>query len=511
MRTSLRSLLVAVSTAVATLSPGFVGFTPRQVAAQDSIPWYGNLAQAQQVAQQQRRLLLVHFWNDNCPPCVGVERNVFSRPEVDRTLAAGFVPVKIKVDDQPELARRFRIDRWPTDVILTADGQELFRGVSPQDPIRYIAMLERAAGPARAAMNAAPPVVVVNTQPAGPGGPQAGFQAGNPAGPQPGGYSQPDSSGGYVGPTQPAPSFGGNPGGGSFMDRGLATRSAPQDAPTNVNYAPAGYDRAAPNQVNPGGFAPGAAAQAAPQPAPQFGGPSYGAPAAPPAPAQGTQYQGYGAPANAPQGSAPQGYAPTGGPGAVGGPTNNSFAPPPPGSNGPAFQGAVDPRETRNAWAQNAPGAMPPNQNVAAGQAGNIAPPADLQQAAQAAQGNPPLGIDGFCPVTLYSNKKWRKGDPRFGAIHRDRTYLFADAASRDQFLANPDKYSPMLSGYDPVKFIDQGQLVVGRRQHGVWYHDQMYLFADEATLQRFWTDPERFVPRVEQAMRATNAGNLQR
>ncbi|MEX0711052.1 MAG: thioredoxin family protein, partial [Pirellulales bacterium] len=39
--------------------------------------------------------------------------------------------------------------------------------------------------------------------------------------------------------------------------------------------------------------------------------------------------------------------------------------------------------------------------------------------------GNPPLGLDGYCPVTLGEKRVWQIGDVRWGAIHRGRTYLF--------------------------------------------------------------------------------------
>jgi hypothetical protein len=58
-----------------------------------------------------------------------------------------------------------------------------------------------------------------------------------------------------------------------------------------------------------------------------------------------------------------------------------------------------------------------------------------------------------------------------------------------------------VLSGYDPVKFSEQGQLVDGRRQHGVFFQNQVFLFSDESTLERFWKSPDAFAQAVHQAM----------
>src|SRR5262249_18608426 len=53
--------------------------------------------------------------------------------------------------------------------------------------------------------------------------------------------------------------------------------------------------------------------------------------------------------------------------------------------------------------------------------------------------GSPPLGLDGFCAVSLVERKKWVAGDPLWGAIHRGRTYLFSGEGERQRFMANPD------------------------------------------------------------------------
>jgi YHS domain-containing protein len=123
--------------------------------------------------------------------------------------------------------------------------------------------------------------------------------------------------------------------------------------------------------------------------------------------------------------------------------------------------------------------------------------------------GVPPLALDGHCPVTLMNLGKWEKGDPRFGVVHRDRTYLFKSQIERDRFLAPAaaDRFAPVLSGLDPVRFAETGQAVDGRREHGVLFDGQIYLFADEDALVRFEQQPQRYVAVVRQAM--ANARNV--
>jgi len=114
-----------------------------------------------------------------------------------------------------------------------------------------------------------------------------------------------------------------------------------------------------------------------------------------------------------------------------------------------------------------------------------------------------PLTMDGFCAVTLAEQERWVKGDPRWGAVHRGRTYLFLSQQHQQRFLADPDRYSPVLSGYDPTRYVDRGELVPGQRRHGMWFRGKIYLFADEESLDRFSTAPEVYAQRAHEIMMA--------
>ncbi|MFN0020984.1 MAG: thioredoxin family protein [Pirellulaceae bacterium] len=117
----------------------------------------------------------------------------------------------------------------------------------------------------------------------------------------------------------------------------------------------------------------------------------------------------------------------------------------------------------------------------------------------------PPVGLEGFCPVSLKEAGKWKKGDKQYGAIHRGRTYLFASAAEQQKFLADPDSYSPVLSGADPVIFAEQGQLVDGNRNFGVALpngeRSEMYFFATPESRDRFEKNPRQYAVTAHQAM----------
>lgn len=122
--------------------------------------------------------------------------------------------------------------------------------------------------------------------------------------------------------------------------------------------------------------------------------------------------------------------------------------------------------------------------------------------------GSPPLGFDGFCPVTMKSEWRWVKGDTKWGAIFEGRTYLFVSQEAQQTFLANPAAFSPVLAGADPVAAIDERRSVEGVRRFAVEYKDRFYLFADESTLERFWSNPDGYAQGVQRVAAATRTGN---
>ena len=58
------------------------------------------------------------------------------------------------------------------------------------------------------------------------------------------------------------------------------------------------------------------------------------------------------------------------------------------------------------------------------------------------------LALQGYDPVSYFTDNKPVKGDAKFTATHEGATYRFSSSANRDLFLANPDKYTPAFGGY---------------------------------------------------------------
>ena len=87
-------------------------------------------------------------------------------------------------------------------------------------------------------------------------------------------------------------------------------------------------------------------------------------------------------------------------------------------------------------------------------------------------------------------------------------TYLFAGPEEQKKFLADPDHYSPVLSGNDPVLAFDRGQLQMGRREFGTFYDNRIYLFTSNESLEKFRQNAHRYAEEVRQA-EASHHGDI--
>jgi thioredoxin-related protein len=105
------------------------------------IPWQKNLRAAHTKAEAEGKLMLLHFYSDNCVYCERLEAGAFQAPEVGQAISQNFVAVKVHANSAPELAKMFKVTKFPTDVVVTTEGKKIVHQVSPQDPNKYVAML----------------------------------------------------------------------------------------------------------------------------------------------------------------------------------------------------------------------------------------------------------------------------------------------------------------------------------------------------------------------------------
>lgn len=61
-------------------------------------------------------------------------------------------------------------------------------------------------------------------------------------------------------------------------------------------------------------------------------------------------------------------------------------------------------------------------------------------------------------------------------------------------FQNNPSLYRPAFYGHDVVIAKDIGEVTRGKREHGFFFGDQIYMFASEDSLEQFSKTPFRYV-----------------
>lgn len=414
--------------------------------AVDQVPWVADLATAQRIAASRNQLVLLHFTADNCPPCRRIEENIFSDAIFGRSVAEAYVPVKVNVTLNPSLAEQYRVKAWPTDILIAPDGREVHRMISQQDKNQYITSLRQVAW----AYQSQPGNTSLAAMRTGDQGTWPPAQAGTA-----------DLAASMT------PSAGAQPFAPQYQN---TIAAVPPGMPPVNSTAPSGPPLEMDNTYVQGASYAVAQQSTAPPATPAGASPAY-------APASGVAQPSATPPAM-------PSYSP-------------QIAQNPPGA--PSYPAHVqtaanvtpgsDAYSAANAQASYAP-STPPTQVPA------VPSPPDLSTKP---------ALDGFCPVAVMDEDRWATGDSRWGARHRGRVYLFHSAASQQRFLSDPERYSPALAGFDPVLFAEQGQFIEGKREHGLRFENQMFLFQSEASLARFEQNPDQYSGYVRQAVAGNN------
>ena len=123
--------------------------------------WLTNLEKAKALAKKEKKMILVEFTgSDWCPPCIALHEKVLSSKGFLNFAKKHFVLVtvdfpqnKIQPDNLAQanriLARAFRVESFPTVLILDANGTEVHRvnGYNGASSADYLKALKKKLNP----------------------------------------------------------------------------------------------------------------------------------------------------------------------------------------------------------------------------------------------------------------------------------------------------------------------------------------------------------------------------
>lgn len=422
----------------------------------NEIRWYEDLAPAIQYASTNNLPLMLHFYGDNCPPCRLLERKAFKDSHLIGKLNSSVVAVRINAEKQTDLRTRYNITRWPQDVFVTANGQELHRSVSPQDPAVYGKLIDRIALRHRDASIIDASAMAAKERR----------------------FTNQTSS--QISHNQPA-----NPmtlaSTGSYPVKTVSPVAHSKNAPASQTIS---FDHLSAPAVT---YNEEAAALPTPNGLPIINVASTGKSAN-----TATMTNPFvQSPATSAVATAPM--------------TNTSetmVSTPQPPLGMPGMDG-VQGMEQNSVMQESM--AVPMHMTSSPTSMRSVSASAVHPNDIAATPSNPPsiehnkeatVGLDGYCPVTLFMAVKgeidqsncWTQGSPKFAVKHRGRIYMCATEDMRQRFLKGPDIYSPCLSGFDLIHYIKTQELIDGKCEFGCFQGDtgRIFLFASQENSDEF-------------------------
>jgi YHS domain-containing protein len=112
---------------------------------------------------------------------------------------------------------------------------------------------------------------------------------------------------------------------------------------------------------------------------------------------------------------------------------------------------------------------------------------------AQEGDKQPPLALEGHCPVCLVKANKWVQGKAEHAATYDGRTYRFPSENEKKAFLEDPAKFAPALNGDCIVCLAKGGVRQAGSIQHTATHAGRVYLFPGPKEKEMFIANPIEF------------------
>jgi YHS domain-containing protein len=101
--------------------------------------------------------------------------------------------------------------------------------------------------------------------------------------------------------------------------------------------------------------------------------------------------------------------------------------------------------------------------------------------------------MSGYCPISLRQDGTWVRGRQEFSVNFKDIQFLTAGARERDLLKSDPADYLPACSGECAVSLVERDEHVRGSVFHAAEFDGRLFLFADAAAKTKFKANPEKY------------------
>jgi thiol:disulfide interchange protein len=117
-----------------------IALVAKAMRADEIVPWRTDFAAASKEAQSSGKPVFAYFTATWCGPCQSLKHTTWADKNVEAALR-NYVPVKIDIDREPELARKYLVRAVPTFAVLGEDGsavRQVDGALPPADFLSWI-------------------------------------------------------------------------------------------------------------------------------------------------------------------------------------------------------------------------------------------------------------------------------------------------------------------------------------------------------------------------------------
>lgn len=109
---------------------------------QEIVPWRTDFVAATEEAAQSNRPVFAYFTADWCGPCQSLKGTTWASEDVKQALS-GYVPVKLDIDQHPEIANRFQVRSIPAFIVIDGSGRPSQSTAGALPPEQFISWLNQ--------------------------------------------------------------------------------------------------------------------------------------------------------------------------------------------------------------------------------------------------------------------------------------------------------------------------------------------------------------------------------